>query len=912
MYKYRAYLRDVENLFYCLRKIEIIIFVKHINIITQFNNSYSIPENTMDLTQSKLTRDEWESIESPISNDEKKILKMIIQGYDDVNIRSNSHLSMFSFVKIEITPETEIFLYQKYFKDEIATILKQYGDKDIQMPNISGSTIKKLKSADSIRIQNLENNITQNKENIFEYLLIELSKQLLKHLKKQQNQYAFYLYTLLQLKKTNIHNINKYVIEYIDTVIANSLQQTKIGNIIENAYEFIEKNNYLLSYEDLTLFPHQKELFSIFKKNQSSSKLILYTAPTGTGKTLSPIGLSNQYRIIFVCVARHIGLALAKSAISMEKKVAFAFGCETASDIRLHYFAAVNYVKHNRSGGIFKVDNSEGSKVEIMICDVQSYLTAMYYMLAFNSPDRIITYWDEPTITMDYESHDLHKVINRNWCENKIPNVVLSCATLPKENEIMDSIMDFRSRFNESEIYTINSFDCKKSIPILNKDGLCVLPHMLHSEYSDLLKCANYCEENKTLLRYFDLREIIRFIHYVNTANCVEEAYTMDNYFSGGISDITMNSLKCYYLILLTRIIPEKWNTIHQYMTNSQKRKYKENFSIKKTKSMEVSANATPSISGNTVLSRTVSLASSSSIVPNKSSTTGILLTTSDAYTLTDGPTIFLTEDVNKIGNFYIQQSNISPTVFQTIMAKIAKNNEIAQNIAALESIVQEKQNKTFNSDSKTHKSSGLIDKSSSNKDISSAGNESDRISNDTQKYIDEINKLRREVRMVSLDPIYVPNTKPHQEKWNPTGEIQTNAFLPNIDEDTAKMIMSLEIENNLKVLLLLGIGVFMEKPNIHYMEIMKRLADTQRLFIIIASSDYIYGTNYQFCHGFIGKDLTNMTQQKTLQAMGRIGRNKIQQDYTIRFRDDDMILGLFKEPENNIEAVNMRTLFCS
>jgi hypothetical protein len=318
----------------------------------------------------------------------------------------------------------------------------------------------------------------------------------------------------------------------------------------------------------------------------------------------------------------------------------------------------------------------------------------------------------------------------------------------------------------------------------------------------------------------------------------------------------------------------------------------------------------------NTVLTRTVSLAAtttgSNSVVPNKTSTTGILLTTSDAYTLTDGPTIFLTEDVSKIGNFYIQQSNISPMVFQTIMAKIAKNNEIAQNIAALESIVQEKQNKTFNSDSKTHKSSGLIDKSSANKDISSGGNESDRISNDTQKYIDEINKLRREVRMVSLDPVYVPNTKPHQEKWNPSGEIQQNAFLPNIDEDTAKMIMSLEIENNLKVLLLLGIGVFMEKPNIHYMEIMKRLADTQRLFIIIASSDYIYGTNYQFCHGFIGKDLTNMTQQKTLQAMGRIGRNKIQQDYTIRFRDDDMILGLFKEPEHNIEAVNMRTLFCS
>jgi hypothetical protein len=95
-------------------------------------------------------------------------------------------------------------------------------------------------------------------------------------------------------------------------------------------------------------------------------------------------------------------------------------------------------------------------------------------------------------------------------------------------------------------------------------------------------------------------------------------------------------------------------------------------------------------------------------------------------------------------------------------------------------------------------------------------------------------------------------------------------------------------------------------------MEIMKRLADQQKLFIIIASSDYIYGTNYQFCHGFIGKDLTNMTPQKTLQAMGRIGRNHIQQDYTIRFRDDDMIHRLFQKPTVNTEANNMCSLFTS
>jgi hypothetical protein len=270
----------------------------------------------------------------------------------------------------------------------------------------------------------------------------------------------------------------------------------------------------------------------------------LYTAPTGTGKTLSPIGLSNKNRIIFVCVARHIGLALAKAAISMEKKVAFAFGCQTASDIRLHYFAAVDFTKHRKSGGIFKVNNSVGDNVEIMICDVKSYITAMHYMLAFNDANNIITYWDEPTITMDYAEHPLHDTIHENWKQNQIPTIVLSCATLPTMDEIQPIFDDFRCKFDDAEIHTITSFDCKKSIPILNKDGFCALPHNVFTNYGELMECVEYCLENKTMLRYFDLSEIVRFIIFVNRgANIAASQYTIQNYFAN-ISDITMNSLK--------------------------------------------------------------------------------------------------------------------------------------------------------------------------------------------------------------------------------------------------------------------------------------------------------------------------------------------------------------------------------
>lgn len=847
----------------------------------------------MDLSQTKLTRAEWETIEVPIPDNEKKILSMINAGYLDVNIRTNESQSLYSFTKIEQTPEAEFFLYKKYFEDVIKTTLQKYGKNTKITPpqnSSSGGDLKTLKSADMIRIQNLDANVSLNRPSIFEYLLLDLTKDLLKNFYKDNDNYAFYLYTLIHLKKASIRSQNKYVLEYVNAVIEYTNKQTEPSEIITNAYRFIERNDYLLKYEDRVLFPHQKQLFTLCRKPTEEvaemiPKLILYTAPTGTGKTLSPIGLSQQYRIIFVCVARHIGLALAKSAISMEKKIAIAFGCETASDIRLHYFSALNYTKNKRSGGIGKVDNSVGDNVEIMICDVESYLVAMYYMMSFNDKENIITYWDEPTITMDYDDHELHKTIHRNWKENQIPTMILSCATLPSETEIQPVFEDFRDKFDMAEIHTITSFDCRKSIPILNKNGYCVLPHYLYSDYGEMIKCALYCQEHKTLLRYFDLREIIKFVDFIDTQEMIDDNYAIDSYFSGGIIDITMNSMKEYYLEVLLHLQPENWDKIFKYMNYTKKQKYcQAKSTLHKTTSVD-NVNKTES----TKLTRTVSVAPDRNVEVSASSSTGISLTTSDSYTLTDGPTIFLAEDVSKIGKFYVQQSNIPSNIFSGILSKIMKNNEIISQIDKLESEITQKDTKT------------TVDKEGKDKVI-----KTDKMSDESRGWMEQINKLRKEIQMVSLDPMYLPNSRQHQHIWAPNGEVHENAFVSHIGEEMAKTIMLLDIDNNLKVLLLLGIGMLIDKSNVRYMEIMKQLANEQRLFIIIASTDYIYGTNYQFCHGFIGKDLTNMTQQKTLQAMGRIGRNNIQQDYTIRFRDDEMIMRLFEKPAVNKEAENM------
>jgi hypothetical protein len=194
--------------------------------------------------------------------------------------------------------------------------------------------------------------------------------------------------------------------------------------------------------------------------------------------------------------------------------VAFAFGCSSAEDVRLHYFAAKEFSVDKRSGGIRKVDNTIGDKVEIMISDIKSYLCAMYYMKAFNKDvSKIITYWDEPTITLDYENHEFHSIIQKNWKDNVIPNFVLSSATLPKIHEIAETVADFQEKFSGAVIHNIVSHDCRKTIPLINNSGYVIMPHYLSDDYMKTLEIVKHCEDNLTLLRYLDLKECGEFIH---------------------------------------------------------------------------------------------------------------------------------------------------------------------------------------------------------------------------------------------------------------------------------------------------------------------------------------------------------------------------------------------------------------
>ena len=83
--------------------------------------------NNMDLPQTKLSKREWYNLEIPVSASEKKILKLIHDGFSNINIVSNDHKSLYSFTKIERNESTEIMLYEKYFKETMSNSINKYG-----------------------------------------------------------------------------------------------------------------------------------------------------------------------------------------------------------------------------------------------------------------------------------------------------------------------------------------------------------------------------------------------------------------------------------------------------------------------------------------------------------------------------------------------------------------------------------------------------------------------------------------------------------------------------------------------------------------------------------------------------------------------------------------------------------------
>ena len=121
-----------------------------------------------------------------------------------------------------------------------------------------------------------------------------------------------------------------------------------------------------------------------------------------------------------------------------------------------------------------------------------------------------------------------------------------------------------------------------------------------------------------------------------------------------------------------------------------------------------------------------------------------INIVTTDAHTLTDGPTIFLADDVEKIAKFYVQSAQIPDAIINKLMSIIKFNTTLNEQISELQKELEDGSKKN---EQKEKKSTDA------------------RVDPDMKKIIMKIDEIESQIKTVMLNPIFVPNTKDHLYK---------------------------------------------------------------------------------------------------------------------------------------------------
>ena len=700
----------------------------------------------------KLTKAEWERTEHPVPAKELKVLRFLCAAARNPSFKTNDCVTLYHFLKIEASPKMD-------------RVLAEYLDK--------GSIPSNADSATRIRLERSNKGVPSD---VYE-------KRLQAAMASKDPVEAYFL--THYLAGLAVSKPNPLLLERAAAFL--SARQPDLPATVLRSPELFQ----LCDIPDLKLYAYQREMFEL------EPGLVVLTAPTGTGKTLLPIGLAEKgHRILYVC-DRPTALDFAQKCISVGRRVAFAFGCEGPEDVRLHRSAATAYKKNKHTGGVGKIDNLVGDAVEVVIADVASAECAVRWW-GFQKQNYDLLYWDEP----DKDKHtdadpSLWPAAQRAWRANTASFIVLSSATLPLSMPAVEA--DYAARFPGKPVHHVgrNTVYNGTQVLLLNGENEVVMPHHIPGVRAETIQA------NPSLLRYVDLAQAVEVL----------------------------------------KRTPGTWEAL--------------------VPTMEAACNPI------TIKMAYVSVMHSAPPTKHKMYDSVIRATREDAWTVTGGAAIYMAHDVEKVGQVMLKASGIPAGV----LLKLAKNIEVnTASALKLEELRKEFENVTAVDAEKTNK---MAD---------------ERYSNPLAKQLQE--QMKQLVRLpVKLDERYVPNMPAHCALWKPK-TARYPPFAPDVDDSTAERIMDTRVAEHWKILLLMGVAVLTE-TDVAYLEIVKQMASLGMLFMVIADFTYLTGTNYQFAHGYFGKDLADLTQGMVLQALGRIGRGDLA-GCTARVREPGMFEKLF------------------
>jgi hypothetical protein len=729
----------------------------------------------------KLTQAEWTAIERPSPDrDVLFFLKEAFHAPDTVK----SLQTVCQFLKMPHSPTLD---------DQLTEFL------------VTGQCPSNMKSANLIRLKN-----AVLPDELYEKQLLS-ALTALKRPRADQVQLVWTLHCLLLLNVvTPLQRLREKAMDAVAKAAVNPLAVVRRFASLESPKK-----------TELRLYDHQRALFAV------EPGLILYEAPTGTGKTLSPIGLAERgdvQLIVFLCGSRNVCLSLAQKCLTVGLRVAFALGSKTAADVRLHNSAAKTFAhRDERTGAKRGIDHLDGTLVQVAICDLPS-APALFDWLRLRpdyDPSKYVLYWDDSTAGLDRPDHPLQGPIRTMWEKNDIPFIVMASATLPDASLLAPMTEAYGRRFG-LPVRTVRSTQgADATVQILDTDNFVAMPH----------HCCETDEERESAVRH--LRAKPNLLRYVDLAVAVAALVSTDEALWEGrfptLSHVGAAAIKDAYLEVVPLLKPA-------------------DFRLKLHEST-------------------------------------VQFMTADAHTITD-PALFVADDLQKVVKFCL--SFLNKSIVSALEANLRKNEEIKAKIVQLRKKLED-----------VMASDGLGEKKAA-----------------VHRLSPEAIQIEEQIQCTTLLTIelpkrYVPNSAEHQRLWAPpeTKPLSEQPYTSDLDPGVAEKILETSVADEWKLLLLTGIGGFFKDAPSDYLEIVKTLAGDQRLYMILADTDYIYGTSYPFGHIYVGKDLADFTQSKFVQVCGRVGRYVGRGRSSVRLRDNLAIRKMFLPATSNIEAILMNEI---
>ena len=152
------------------------------------------------LIQSKLSKEEWNKIEIPLSdNNEKQILKMIDEGFNNNNYTFNSFFMLREVLKLDKKADNVIFIHT--LKKDFDSMNKKgwcrMNQKDWDMDTFKDVLNKKIKKSintkdniskkDEIKLNNTLNIISQHEQSIIELIIMKQLKSMHKNILRDKD-----------------------------------------------------------------------------------------------------------------------------------------------------------------------------------------------------------------------------------------------------------------------------------------------------------------------------------------------------------------------------------------------------------------------------------------------------------------------------------------------------------------------------------------------------------------------------------------------------------------------------------------------------------------------------------------------------------------------------------------------------